>query len=178
MNQKKLTAGAAFPNITATLSTGEDVQLGTPRQGYSWQAVFVYRGKHCPKCTNYLNELEHHLGALAEIGIDVIAVSADSREQLDAHLEKLSISYPIAYGLSLDDAKKLGLYLSLPRSENETDHNFTEPGLFIVNEQGNLHIVDISNSPFTRPDLSVLVGGLAFIRDPNNNYPIRGTIEY
>ncbi|MEM9497600.1 MAG: thioredoxin peroxidase, partial [Pseudomonadota bacterium] len=42
-----------------------------------------------------------------------------------------------------------------------------------VNDQGNLHIVDISNAPFSRPDLEALAGGLEFIRA--NDYPIRGT---
>jgi len=52
--------------------------------------------------------------------------------------------------------KTLGLYISLPRSEQETDHNFAEPGLFVVNEIGKLHVVDISNNPFCAPR----VGGL------------------
>ncbi|MEC8226936.1 MAG: thioredoxin peroxidase, partial [Pseudomonadota bacterium] len=28
--------------------------------------------------------------------------------------------------------------------------------------------------PFVRPDLATLVSGLNWIRDPKNNYPIRG----
>ena len=64
------------------------------------------------------------------------------------------------------------------RSEQETDHNFAEPGLFVVNEHGNLHVVDISNNPFVRPELGALSRGLAWIRNPDNNYPIRGTLDY
>ena len=55
------------------------------------------------------------------------------------------------------------------------DHNFAEPGLFVVNAAGELQVVDISNNPFARPDLEVLVSGLEWIRNPENNYPIRGT---
>ncbi|NMV24975.1 thioredoxin peroxidase, partial [Vibrio parahaemolyticus] len=51
-------------------------------------------------------------------------------------------------------------------------------GLFVVNEHGDLHVVDISNNPFVRPELGALSRGLAWIRDPNNNYPIRGTLDY
>ena len=69
----------------------------------------------------------------------------------------------------------LGLYISVPRSEQETDHLFPEPGLFVINADGELQVVDISNNPFVRPEIEALVSGLEWIRRPDNNYPIRGT---
>lgn len=72
--------------------------------------------------------------------------------------------------------KSLGLYISHPRSEQETDHPFAEPGLYVINEHGTLQVVDISNNPFVRPDLENLVSGLEWIR--KNDYPIRGTYKY
>jgi len=48
--------------------------------------------------------------------------------------------------------KKLGLYISKPRSDKETDHNFAEPALFVVNEKNDIHIAEIANAPFVRPD--------------------------
>ena len=71
--------------------------------------------------------------------------------------------------------KTLGLYISHPRSARETDRPFAEPGLFVINGDGKVQVTDISNAPFARPDLESLVGGLKFIRDPANQYPIRGT---
>jgi len=174
----KLKAGDLFPNLEATLLNGSTVTLGKPQGNATWQAVFVYRGKHCPLCTKYLNELEGYKQAFADVGVDILAVSADSKLQLAAHLDKLTISFPIAYGLTETQMKALGLYISLPRSEQETDHNFAEPGLFVVNEHGDLHVVDISNNPFVRPELGALSRGLNWIRDPDNNYPIRGTLSY
>ncbi|WMN90547.1 redoxin family protein [Vibrio parahaemolyticus] len=174
----KLKAGDMFPTLDATLRDGSAVTLGVPLGKATWQAVFVYRGKHCPLCTKYLNELERYKQAFANAGVEVLAVSADSKEQLEVHLEKLEVSFPIAYGLTEEQMKKLGLYISLPRSEQETDHNFAEPGLFVVNEHRNLHVVDLSNNPFVRPELDALSRGLAWIRNPDNNYPIRGTLDY
>lgn len=68
----------------------------------------------------------------------------------------------------------LGLYIFDPRSEKETNHPFAEPGLFVINVEGKIQIIDISSAPFARPELKALADGLAFIRDPENNYPIRG----
>jgi len=73
--------------------------------------------------------------------------------------------------------QELGLYISNPRSPQETDHPFSKPGLFVVNAEGNVQVLDISNGPFARPELETLISGLGFIRSPSNNYPIRGTYE-
>ncbi len=71
----------------------------------------------------------------------------------------------------------MGLYISIPRSEKETDHPFPEPGVFVINEKGQVQIADISNNPFVRPELEALVSGIAWIKNPENNYPIRGTYK-
>jgi len=140
--------------------------------------VVVYRGRHCPMCTRYLNQLEGFVAELAEIGVDVAAVSGDSPAQLARHRDKLDVTFPLFRGLSVAQMKEIGLYISDPRSPQETDHPFSEPGLFVINEHGTLQVIDISNNPFVRPELKTLVSGLRWIRDPENNYPIRGTHPY
>jgi len=45
------------------------------------------------------------------------------------------------------------------RSKREADHPFPEPALFVLNPDGELQIIDYSNSPFARPDLRILVEG-------------------
>ena len=50
-------------------------------------------------------------------------------------------------------------------------------GIPVVNEKNDIHIAEIANAPFVRPDLEQLVSGLEFIRNPDNNYPIRGTFK-
>jgi len=70
--------------------------------------------------------------------------------------------------------RALGLYISAPRSPQETDRPFPEPALFVVNPQGNIQIIDISNAPFARPDLNGVLKGLKFIQE--KQYPIRGTL--
>lgn len=166
----KLQAGTTFPRIEVKTLEGKTLILGQTSSGQSdWQMVVVYRGQHCPLCTQYLNELSKHQKALADIGVGIVAVSADSEAQLHDHLNREdkhhfeTLDFPIAYGLSLEEMKTLGLYISDPRSSQETDHPFAEPGLFVINEQGTVQLVDYSNGPFARPELSTLVSGLGFI---------------
>ncbi|WP_367990237.1 peroxiredoxin-like family protein [Vibrio sp. NTOU-M3] len=175
MTTNKFEAGGLFPSITLPTFNGGSIELGSPSQPADWRLVVVYRGKHCPLCTRYLNELQELKERFLKLGIDIVAVSADSQAQVAAHMEKLSVNFPIAYGLSIEQMKTLGLYISSPRSEQETDHPFSEPGIFVVNDKGQVQVIDISNGPFVRPDLTTLLAGLEFIRNPENNYPIRGT---
>jgi peroxiredoxin len=177
MYTQKLHPATQFPDITVKSSSDEVVSLADKQEGCDWKMVVVFRGKHCPICTKYLNKLEEFKGRLRELNVDLVAVSGDSKAQLEAHMKDLSISFPIAYGLTQHDMETLGLYISTPRSEKETDHNFAEPALFVLNENNEIHIAEIANAPFVRPDLEQLVSGLEFIRNPDNNYPIRGTYK-
>ena len=178
MSTFKLQAGATFPKVTVPLLDSKNqVDLGTPNKGYDWKLVVVYRGKHCPICTNYLRELNDVLPRLNLLDIDVIAVSADSIERAKTQMEIVKPMFPVAYDLSIEQMQQLGLYISHPRSAHESDRPFPEPGLYVINEEGKVQLVDIANAPFLRPSLNRLAAGLSFIRTPENNYPIRGTFE-
>ena len=175
MKTNKLRAGTKFPALPVSDENDALVDVSRPTGDADWQMVVVYRGRHCPLCTKFLNKLADYRRRLLQIGIDVAAVSADSKEQLQEHLNRLDVNFPLFYGLTLEQMQDLGLYISVPRSEQETDHNFAEPGLFVINSDGKLQVVDLSNNPFARPDFEVLVSGLEWIRSPDNDYPIRGT---
>lgn len=179
MSVPKLAAGAVFPTLEVSDGDGNVRDLSKPTGDCDWMMVVVYRGRHCPMCTRYLNELDPFFDELRAIGIDVAAVSGDSAEQLARHREKLEVDkVPLFHGLSLAQMQELGLYISDPRSPQETDHPFPEPGLFVINEHGTVQVADLSNNPFVRPTLKTLVSGLRWIRDPENHYPIRGTRPY
>ena len=177
MKTDKLHAGADFPALPVNGQDNGVVDISKPTGEADWQMVVVYRGRHCALCTRFLNSLAGYRQRLLDIGIDIAAVSADSKAQMEEHLTRLDVNFPLFHGLTLEQMQDLGLYISVPRSEKETDHNFAEPGLFVVNTHGEVQVVDLSNNPFARPDLEVFVSGLEWIRAPENNYPIRGTYQ-
>ncbi len=177
MNSDKLIAGAKFQQVFVRSPSDENVDISKPTGGSDWQMIVVYRGRHCPLCTKFLNNLTDYRQRLLDIGIDTAAVSADSEAQLREHRKRLDVNFPLYFGLNLEQMSELGLYISVPRSAEETDHNFAEPGLFVINSDGQVQVIDISNNPFARPDLETLVSGLEWIRKPDNKYPIRGTFQ-
>jgi peroxiredoxin len=169
MITEKMMAGAIFPPLEwSTVAHG----AVTPAQGEGWRIVIVYRGAHCPLCKAYLNELNEMLDAFADAGMTILTLSADTLEKARNETQECGWNFPVGYDLTTAQMRVLGLYISDPRSPEETDHQFSEPGVFVINPRGETQIIDVSNAPFARPALPALLKGLQFII--SNNYPIRG----
>lgn len=166
---KMMTAGAPFPDLSWPSVDGGEV---APAAGSGWRLLVVYRGAHCPLCKGYLKTLNDMREDFAAAGIAVTVLSADSLDQARGDVEKYGWSFPVGYGLTTDQMRSLGLYVSTPISSAETDHDFPEPGVFAINPQGQAQIIDVSNAPFSRPDLKSLLGGLQYVIA--KGYPIRG----
>ncbi|MCV2883803.1 redoxin domain-containing protein [Aestuariibacter sp. AA17] len=180
MSAYKLRAGQQFPDIKVQSEDGRQVSLvptsdpSSPSGSDRWTAVIFYRGQHCPICTNFLNEAETMVGRFQGIGVDLVAVSADSPQQLQKNRDDdLNVSFPIFTGLTVPQMEQLGLYISEPMSSSETDHMFNEPALMVVNSSNQIQLFDIANGPFLRPNLEQLIRGLSYARE--NKYPVRGT---
>lgn len=171
MSPQKLQAGSILPTISLPRAGGGELQIGG---GGSWKMLVVYRGKHCPICRTYLRGLDSLLDQFRAAGTEVAAVSADPKEKAETEAEEEKWRFPVGYNLSVDQMRTLGLYISEPRSPQETDRPFPEPALFITNPEGRLQIVDVSNAPFARPELNSVLIGLKFVQE--RKYPIRGTL--
>lgn len=170
--QAKFTAGDLFPPFTWPSAAGGQV---TPAESEGWRLIVIYRGKHCPLCKQYLATLEGLKDDFVAAGISVWALSADPVERAQEDAMAHGWTFPLLAGLGEEQMRQLGLYMSSPRSPNETDRNFAEPAIFVLNSQGRVQIVDLSNAPFVRPDLKALLGGLRYIM--TNDYPVRGTAD-
>jgi len=174
--QTTINPGSDFPALFVKSKDNIDTPLTrtSPNDG-DWQMVVVYRGVHCPICATYLTELNDLYEDFKNANIDVIAVSADSVNQLNEFLQDKvnELNFEVLGELSESQMTQLGLYISQPRNAEETDHPFAEPCLLVINPDNKLHIVDKSNAPFSRPDLRRLLNGIKFIQ--SKDYPIRGT---
>lgn len=168
----------AKPNVGALISSinfpsimgGNDIVIGEPKD--RWTLLIVYRGKHCPRCKRYLNKLNAALDSWTEI-MDVVVVSADTKEKALADKAEFGWEFDLGYGLAETQMRSLGLYVSEPLSEAETTGLFAEPGTFAIRPDGSLMLADISNGPASRPDLDELLDGMKF--NIENDRPVRGT---
>ncbi|MEH6653486.1 MAG: thioredoxin peroxidase, partial [Loktanella salsilacus] len=103
----------------------------------------------------------------------VAVVSADTQDKAIADKAEFGWDFDLCYGLSVDQMRALGLYVSEPLSDAETTEMFAEPGAFAIRPNGTLMLVDISNGPAARPDLEELLDGMKF--NITNDRPVRGT---
>jgi peroxiredoxin len=168
--QTKMPAGAEFPMLSVPKVGGGEVRVGGSG---GWQMLVVYRGKHCPLCRKYLKVLDGLLDEYRANGVEVLAASGDPKEKAEVEAAEEGWRFPVGYGMSVEQMRALGLYISNPRSPEETDRPFPEPGLFLLNPDGKAQVIDISNAPFARPDLANILHGVKVIRE--RNYPVRGT---
>lgn len=175
MPSTKPMPGTRFPTIEVPMLGGDVLRLGQAGEGYDWQMVVVYRGKHCPICTRYLREVNAILDPLKELGIEVAAVSADNEARATQQIAEVAPEYAVGYGLTVDQMQTLGLYISSPRHGMDAEAPFAEPALFVVNETGELRMVDIASVPFFRPQLPAILGGLKFMRGMTGSFPASGT---
>ncbi len=97
MNTIKFEAGASFPSVTKSNLDGSSRDLSKPLDGKDWQMLVVYRGRHCPLCTKFLNQLTEFKTRLDAINIDLVAVSGDSKAQLKEHTSRLEVNFPLLY---------------------------------------------------------------------------------
>lgn len=167
----KPNVGAQVEQMTFAIA-GQDgtVTIGAPKD--RWTMLFVYRGRHCPRCKRFLNKLNAVLPQWTDV-MDVAVVSADTQDKAIADKAEFGWDFDLCYGLSVDQMRALGLYVSEPLSDAETTEMFAEPGAFAIRPNGTLMLVDISNGPAARPDLEELLDGMKF--NITNDRPVRGT---
>ena len=116
MTSRNLRAGSTFPAMTLPLLRGGERDLSKAENGFDWTIVVVYRGKHCPICVSYLQSLNTALPELNKLGVDAVAVSADTLERATIQMAEVSPKFDVAYGLTVAQMNELGLFISGPRN--------------------------------------------------------------
>lgn len=169
-----LKPGQKVPDLELPLTIDARFHLSKQEPEHFTMLVF-YRGKHCPICKNYLETLAGKLDDFTSRGVNVFAISMDSKDRaMVSHKEWNTGNLPLVHDLSEEQAREWGLYISQKREGSEEPGKFSEPGLFLVRPDMTLYFAQTQNAPFTRPPLDQLLEGIDFVRD--KDYPIRGTL--
>ena len=164
------------PVLELNLVGGGRFSLAAEKPQHFTMVVF-YRGLHCPICRRYLSELEGLLPEFAKRGVSVFAASSDAQDRAEQAKSGWGLAnLRVGYGLSIEEARKWGLYVSSskgPTSAGVVEPDlFNEPGLFIVRPDGTLYWGTTSTMPFGRPHFNEILQSLDFVIP--KNYPARG----
>lgn len=168
----KLTPDTQAPDLKLPLVGGGTFDLAA-ESPENFTMVLFYRGHHCPVCNNYLNGLVEVLKDYHDAGFSVVVASMNTEELAQKSIDEWGLGdLRVAHSLTVDQAKEWGLWISKAFKDVEADI-FTEPGLFWIRPDGRLYLADISNMPWARPDLKMLLSKVGYALE--NNYPARGT---
>ena len=114
-----LTPGQSVPEIDLPLTIKARFELSKQKPDSFTMLVF-YRGKHCPICKRYLEELGGKLGKFTDLGVSPFAISMDSEERaMVTHEEWDTHDLPLAYGLPEDQAREWGLFISEKQPDSD-----------------------------------------------------------
>jgi peroxiredoxin len=129
---EKLIQGDRIPSITLTLLDGPTLVLPDQIRG-RYLALLFYRGHWCTQCRMHLASYQARLGELAKLGIGVVAVSVDGRDETSALVESLGLTFPVAYGISVDQVAAFD-----PWWGDDEHGRYIQPMEFLVEQDGTI----------------------------------------
>jgi hypothetical protein len=167
------------PEVAVDLVGGGRFELSKSKPE-RFTLINFYRGLHCPQCKRQMQDLNRKIEEFSKRGIDVIAISTDSKERAEQGKKDWEIpDVTIGYGLPLREARKWGLFVSTGRGMTsagvEEPALFSEPGIFMVASDGTLYCSIVQTMPFIRLHFNELMGALDNAIIPRN-YPARGQV--
>ena len=167
------------PALTVPLADGGTFDLATDG-GERFTMVVFFRGLHCPKCRDQLQDLLRLQDDVAGAGTAIVALSMDDRERAERALSEWHLDgLRLGYGVTAEQARRWGLFLSSGRGVTsvgvEETKVFCEPGLFLVNADGSLYASWVQTVPFARPPADELLATVRFVQE--KGYPERGVLE-
>lgn len=134
--------------------------------------VVFYRGLHCPICKKYLQQLQELLPEFEQRGVNVVAVSMDTEKRARLSRQKWELpNISLGYELSESTARDWALYLSAGVKDGEPSE-FSEPGLFLIDNNNQVYYSAINSNPWGRPYLPSFVKAVDYIITAH--YPARG----
>lgn len=159
------------PNLQFPLLDGNQWHLEDQHPD-NFTLVVFYRGLHCPLCKKYLQQLQELLPEFEQRGVNTVAVSMDTEKRARLARQKWELSnLALGYGLSEKSTRDWALYLSAGVKEGEPIE-FSEPGLFLIDNNNQVYYSAINSNPWGRPYLPSFVKAVDYI--VQSGYPARG----
>lgn len=159
------------PNIHFPLANGDEWRL-QDRTPEAFTLVVVFRHLNCGYCKRQVQSLDQHAPLFADLGVDIVAVSAETQANAHALINEWDIrNIDIGYALPFETGEALGLYVSSKRKDGEPEQ-FFEPGMFMFKPNGELYYAAVQNMPFGRPALEDMLEWVPKVLA--NNVPARG----
>ncbi len=134
-----LHSGDLFPSVTFARAGGGEIRLPDDTVG-GFGVILFYRGAWSSSCNLQLAAFSRAADEFASEGIKVVSVSVDDRETAEGLVGKLSLPFPVAYGV---DAREVSAVTGIHVNE---DPVFLEASGFVLNPDGRIETVIYTSS--------------------------------
>ncbi len=141
-----LLIGETLPNATLTGMDGTKVSvLDIAKEKPT--VLVVYRGGWCPYCNVHLSALGKSEAEIMELGYQIVAVSPDQPQKLEATAEKDALNYRLFSDASGDFSKAAGVAFQAPDkygqmlldwSDGKNTGYLPVPSVFVLNTDGEI----------------------------------------
>lgn len=141
-----LLIGEKIPGVTLVDVAGKDVNL-LDLAARKPSVVVFYRGGWCPYCNMHLSELQAIEAEIIKAGYQIIAISPDSPESLQASVSKHKLNYLLLSDAKTEAAQAFGLAFQAPEryaellskaSADRNKHVLPVPAVFVLNPAGEI----------------------------------------
>lgn len=153
-----LLIGEKIPNITLSDVSGKKINL-LEFAAKKPSVIVFYRGGWCPYCNLHLSELQTIEPDITHAGYQIIAISPDSPESLQASISKNKLNYLLLSDNHTEASRGFGLAFHAPEnyaemlskaSAEKNKNVLPVPAVFVVNQQGEILFEYISPEYKTR----------------------------
>jgi peroxiredoxin len=146
-----LRSGDKAPEFSGYDQTGARVQ-STKILETGPIVLFFYRGKWCQTGSNYLNDMQDSLNILTSMGVNVIAITPESIENVEQTVQLHKLTFKVIYDCQEQIMKDFDVYFNVTRdyqdkTKKELSIDIAEnngrdvahlpvPATFIIDRQG------------------------------------------
>lgn len=173
-----LLVGTSVPNAKVKLADGTPVSL----QGLLMQkpsVIVFYRGGWCPYCSGQLAELKNIEKDLVEEGYQILAISPESVEKLQAQKLKTEFAAQLISDDALEAIKAFGVGFYVPDETREKykGHNIEliadksdkavlpAPAIFITDDKGQVLFTYVNPNFRVRPSAELVLSAAKLVKE-------------
>jgi peroxiredoxin len=150
--------GAASPDLTLTVPGGQTVLLPQAFTG-RFGVVLFYRGSWCPYCNAQLRAFQRSSETLADLGVQVAALSVDDEVTTTSLIAHHHLTFPVGFGA---DAHALA---DLTGAFVNPDPVYLQSTGFVLDREGNVVVSVYSSGAIGRLIPEDVTGLVRYLRD-------------
>lgn len=137
--------GDALPDLRLPSVSDGMVSLRDAIAG-AWSVVLFYRGNWCPFCNAQLAAFARRLPQLEQLGVHIIAISADNVDEARQTVDHNHIAFPVLYGADPHTtAATFGTHVA-----TDEHGTYTNSSGFIVDPNGSIFLAVYSSGAIGR----------------------------